>query len=462
MENRVLKNVATGLFVTSASLVMAQKQQPNFLLIVADDCSYYDIGCFGATNNETPNIDRLAREGVKFNRAYNSVSMSTPTRHCLYTGMYPVRNGGYANHSRVNPDVRSMPYYLGKSGYRVGLAGKWHINPEENFPFENVSGFPKACTGLNTVYTTDGIAEFMKRNEKEPFCLVVASTNPHAPWTGGDASVFDRAKLKLPPYFIDTPETREQYARYLAEVGLLDRQVGDVVALLKKYKLEDHTLVIFVSEQGSQFAGAKWTNWSAGVKSAMIARWPGKIRPGTETEAIVQYEDILPTFIDLAGGKAESVMDGRSLQKLLKGKTDAHRKYAFHVHHNFPEGPPYPIRSVSDGHYRLIWNLTSGREYKEKHIEKAPWFLSWKECQDEHSQRVMKRFKQRSEIEFYDIIADPMEMTNLADQAMYAGKIEELKKELQAWMKSQGDLGVEMDIVKHKKTNGQGVQKKKN
>ena len=107
----------------------------------------------------------------------------------------------------------------------------------------------------------------------QPFCLVLASINSHAPWTGGDASVFDRKKLQLPPQFIDTEVTREYYARYLAEVGLLDQQVGDAMQILKEKNLLQNTLVIFISEQGTQFAGAKWTNWSAGVKSAMVASW---------------------------------------------------------------------------------------------------------------------------------------------------------------------------------------------
>ena len=211
--------------------------KPNILLIIADDCSYYDIGCFGAVNNKTPHIDALARQGIKFNSAYNSVSMSTPTRHCVYTGMYPMHHGGYANHSSVNADVKSLPTYLGNLGYRVGLAGKWHIKPLANFPFEDVPGFPKGCTSPNTDYHTKGIEKFMERDASQPFCLVLASINSHAPWTGGDASVFDRKKLQLPPQFIDTEVTREYYARYLAEVGLLDQQVGDAMQILKEKNL---------------------------------------------------------------------------------------------------------------------------------------------------------------------------------------------------------------------------------
>jgi len=429
----------------------ANKAKPaNVLLIVADDCSYFDISCFGSKNTKTPNIDKIAQNGIKFNRAYNSASMSTPTRHCLYTGIYPMKHGGYANHSEVNSDVKSMPHYLGKLGYRVGIAGKLHIHPAANFPFEYVQGFVENCVSPDPSYTTDGITEFMNRNNDQPFCLVLASINPHMPSTGGDPSVFDRKKLVLPPYFVDTEETREAYARYLAEVHLLDQEVGDAIAILKEKGLYDNTLIIFVSEQGSQFAGAKWTNWSSGVKSAMVAQWPGMIKPGTQTNAIVQYEDILPTIIDIAGGKKEKAIDGISILKVLTGKTDKHRKYAFHVHNNIPEGPAYPIRSVSDGKYRLIWNLTPEKPYVEKHIEKSKWYLTWKDTKTPEAKFIMNRYKHRPEYEFYDIEQDPIEFKNLIDQPEYAKDIKRMKKELIGWMKSQGDLGAVMDKPKGK------------
>lgn len=419
--------------------------KPNILLIVGDDCSYYDIGCFGAVNNKTPHIDALARQGIKFNCAYNSVSMSTPTRHCLYTGMFPIHHGGYANHSSVNADVKSLPSYLGELGYRVGLAGKADVRPVANFPFEDVPGFPKGCTSRNTHHTTDGIEEFIGRDASQPFCLVLGSINSHAPWTGGDASVFDRKKLQLPPHFIDTEVTRENYARYLAEVGLLDQEVGEAMQILKDKDLQKNTLVVFVSEQGAQFAGAKWTNWSAGVKSAMIASWPGVIRSGTETSAIVQYEDILPTFIEVAGGKVPDVIDGKSMVSVLQGKTKTHHKYAYHVHNNVPEGPAYPIRSISDGKYRLIWNLTPEATYVEKHIEKAEWYLSWKEQDSEHAHAMLNRYKHRPQYELYDITKDPYELNNLADNKKYSRKKAELITELEKWMKQQNDSGADLD-----------------
>ncbi len=351
-----------GLAAAEAAAQVPSK--PNLVLIIADDCSYYDLGCYGAVNNRTPNIDALARQGIKFDNAYNSVSMSTPTHHCLYTGMYPMHHGGYANHSRVRDGVRSMPTYLKELGYRVGLTGKRHVNPQKAFPFEHVPGFPEGCTGLKTTHSMKGVREFVTRDPSQPFCLVVASINPHAPWTGGDPSVFNPDKLRLPPQFVDTKVTREFYARYLAEIGLLDKEVGDVVSLLDSEGLRDNTLVVFVSEQGTQFAGAKWTNWSAGVKAGMIASWPGVIEEGTSTSAIVQYEDILPTFIELAGGERP------------EAGTEQARALLNRFHHR-PEFELYDIRRDP---FEMN-NLAGKRRYARKQRELLEALTRWMESQ---------------------------------------------------------------------------------
>lgn len=448
------KYILAGLAMSSCLPAIAGdggNKLPNVLLIVADDCSYHDISCYGAVNNKTPNIDKLAKEGIKFNNAFNSATMSVPTRHCLYTGMYPIKHGGYPNHSQVKPDTKSVPHYLKEFGYRVGLTGKYHVRPVECFPFEEVPGFQKLCTSREVSYTLDGVKEFVSRDNSQPFFLVVGSVNSHAPWTAGDPSVFDANKLKLPPHWVDTEETRDAYTKYLAEVGVLDQEVGDVVNVLKEKGQYDNTLIIFVSEQGAQFAGAKWNVWNSGTKSAMIASWKGKIKAGRETDAIVQYEDIVATVIDLAGGKIPAIMDGKSMKDLLSGKTDKHRDVAYSVHNNIPEGPAYPIRSITDGTFKLIWNLTPEATYVEKHIEKAAWYLSWKEMADEHSKFVMQRYKHRPEFELYNIKDDIFEMNNLAGDPQYKQKIKDLQTELQKWMLSQGDKGAEMDRRRAKK-----------
>ena len=139
------------------------------------------------------------------------------------------------------------------------------------------------------------------------------------------------------------------------------------------------------------------------------------------------------------------VIDGKSLVDVFQGKTKTHHKYAYHVHNNVPESPAYPIRSISDGRYRLIWNLTPEETYVEKHIEKAEWYLSWKAQDTDQAHKIMNRYKNRPEFELYDIKKDPFEMNNLADVKKYSKKKAELTMELQKWMKQQNDTGADKD-----------------
>lgn len=198
--------------------------RPNFVIIIGDDLTYRDLGCYGGQAH-TPAIDRLAAEGLRFDRCFQAAPMCSPTRHCLYTGMYPVKTGAYPNHTFVSrPNTISVVQRLGAEGYRVALSGKRHINPKSVLPFEYLSD-PIDFAEVQKFITSC-------RTEQKPFCLVLASHSPHAPWTEGDRSRYDATKLKLFPVWADTPETRDDYRNYLAEVTVFDGEVGRTVALL--------------------------------------------------------------------------------------------------------------------------------------------------------------------------------------------------------------------------------------
>ena len=209
--------------------------------------------------------------------------------------------------------------------------------------------------------------------DKGAFCLVVALVEPHVPWVMGDKSQYPPKQLKLPPNIADTPMTRDAFGRYLAEITYMDSQVGELLQTLAISGKANNTLVLFTSEQGSQFPGCKWTNWDTGLHTALMARWPGRIQPG-RTDAIVQYADVLPTLLDLAsdakGQRFESPqgLDGKSFADVLRGKSNSHREFAFGVHNNLPEGPSYPIRTVTDGEHRYIRNLKPEEIYIERHL----------------------------------------------------------------------------------------------
>lgn len=425
--------------------------KPNILMMIADDATYNDLSLYGGQNVETPNIDRLARQGLVFNRAYLPMAMCNPCRTALYTGLHPARNGSCWNHSAARPGTKSLSHYLGDLGYRVGLCGKKHVGPHNCFPFENVPGIEGGCVHPNPEFGVEGIRAFIGQRTETPFCLVVGLFEPHAPWTLGDPDHFDLDALKLPPYMADTPETRSDYAKYLAEIEVLDREIGDILGVLDQSGRADDTIVIFTSEQGSQFPGCKWTNWNTGVHTGFVVRWPGKVAPGY-ADAIIQYEDVTPTLIDVAAGNPQAIdFDGSSFLPVLLGDSDAHREHAYFMHNNIPEGPPYPIRAVTDGTYHYIRNLTPEAIYIEKHLMGPnKWHQYWPTWVadttfNEHTRFVVTRYMHRPPEQLYRMDDDPCEMTNLADDPTHAAAKERLSAELDRWMAQQGDPGAEID-----------------
>jgi len=434
----------------------AQAAPPNILIIMADDCTYNDLPLYGGQNAKTPNIDKFASESLTFNRAYLSEAMCQPCRSELFTGLYPLGNGCAWNHSGSLPGTKSLPHHFKPLGYRVGISGKVHVKPDSAYPFENVDGFDQNCVRNPTQeHSLNGIAEFMSRDRKQPFCLVVALVEPHVPWVMGDASQYPPRSIKLPANIADTPVTRQDFGRYLAEITYMDGQVGEILDVLDQNDLKDDTLVLFTSEQGSQFPGCKWTNWDTGLHTALVARWPGKIEPGQRTDALVQYADVVPTLLDLAGGKPVSEVDGSSFASVLRGEKNSHREFVYGIHNNIPEGPAYPIRTVSSGEFRYIRNLTPGEVYIEKHLMgkqnrgelNNPYWATWifTAWEKPRTYNLVKRYMNRPPEEFYHTSSDAYEMENLADDSQFAEEKKKLAAELDRWLKSQNDPGIPMD-----------------
>jgi len=427
------------------------RQKPNILVILADDATFSDLPLYGGTNVKTPRIDRFAAEGKVFNKAYLTMSMCQPCRTELYTGLYPMRSGTCWNHCRTLPETKSVCHYLGDAGYRVGLAGKSHVVPRQCFPFDNVEGFEDNCVAATADYNCDGIRKYMERDKTQPFFLVVGLVVPHVLWSVGDAGHFDLKKLKLPDNYVDTPETRKDFASYLAEIEVLDRKVGDILDTLEAAGQADNTLVIFSSEQGAQFPGCKWTNYDTGVHTGFAVRWPGKVTPATRTDALIQYADVLPTLMEAAGARPQAgQFDGTSfLDVLLDGKP-SHRQYVYAMHNNVPEGSRYPIRAVRDGQYSYIRNLLPDEIHIQKYVMGVPhthYWQSWMKAAGERDRayQLVSRYMKRPAEELYDLRQDPFELNNLASDSKYDDIKRRLSAELDRWMKDQKDPGADLD-----------------
>jgi len=423
---------------TSTSL----KDKPNIVLFLADDQSIDDVGCYGNNVIRTPNIDRLAKEGLRFNLAFTPTAMCSPSRSALYTGLYPHRNGCHPNHSSIKPGIKSLPHYLKPLGYRVALAGKTHIKPRGQFPFEYMGLKPER------------IEKFMTLAKDKPFCLVVASHEPHGPHKQGE---YKPDQIPVPPYKVDTPQTRRQLANYYTDIDLLDKEVGGILGLLKKHKLEQNTLFVYASDHGYNIF-AKWSCYDAGLHVPFIVRWPGRVKAGTVTDAMVSFVDVLPTFIEAAGGKPPGDIDGRSFLPVLLGRKKKHHDVVFGAPttRGIISGRAYPIRSVRTRTHQYIRNLnpegvfqcvsTHGRNYKE--ISDGVW-ASWKEKAktDVFAAKRVKMFQYRPAEELYDLTKDPYELNNLADDPTQQKLLASLRKKLDAWMKQQGDRGMEAEMA---------------
>jgi N-sulfoglucosamine sulfohydrolase len=443
--------LTTALFFLGVCISWAAK--PNIVLIIADDATHRDLEVYGG-QAKTPHLNSLVEESLKFNQCFQAAPMCSPTRHNLYTGIYPVKSGAYPNHTFVKDGVDSLPVYLKPLGYRVALSGKTHINPREAFPFE-YSDAPSPDGGnKNGDIDFAAIEKLFKECSKDatPFCLVVASKEPHAPYNRGDPSAYPPDTVQLRPYHVDTPEMREEFSRYLAEITVFDSQVGQTLDLLNTYGLKDNTLVVVLTEQGNSFSHAKWSCYEDGVKSGAIVRWPGKVKGGVETEAVIEYVDVLPTFLEAAGAAIPDVLDGKSFLPVLLGKSDEHKDYVYSLHTTVGiqnNGGAFGIRSIRSSKYRYILNLNPEGRFQCA-IDRSDWFKSWvtsANAGNEQAKQVLSRYHKRPEVELYDIQNDPDNLMNLAEDPKYSAVKISLRTRLDAWMREQGDLGLETELA---------------
>ena len=376
--------------------------------------------------------------------------MCSPTRHALYTGLYPVRSGAYPNHAKAYENVKSIPHYLSEAGYRVGLAGKTHIAPLSVFPFEYMKEF--ADPPDQDVPVVDGwryhdVLRFMQESavKEQPFCLFLCSNEPHAPYSKGDPKPYRDAKLSPQQFEFQ----RGEFARYLAEITYFDGQVGEVAAMVKHLGLNDETCFVVATEQGSGFPFGKWTCYEIGVASGLVVSWPGVVKQNGQTDAIVEYTDVLPTFLDAAGLAIPEALDGRSFLSVLQGTSKNHNDYAFSIQTTRGVNgylDPYGIRTVVGKQYRYIRNLFPENEFSipvSRAVDQATRGM------DEKTRARVQRYLKRPAEELYDVIADPYCQNDLAGDAELEDHKQQLASVLERWMRKQGDTGRQVEIDAH-------------
>jgi uncharacterized sulfatase len=437
----------------------AQESRPNILFFLADDMMSIACEPYGSVDVHTPNLTKLAKAGLCFDNMNNATAMCGPTRQSLYTGIFPVKNGSYPNHAQVYDNIVSIAQHFTGLGYRVALIGKQHYAPMSNFPFEYLGG-RNSDNGDGQDIELRNAEKFINKDNSKPYLLIVATNQPHTPWNRGNKEQYSAGKLHLPPFLVDTKETRTNLVKYYAEITYADSLVGDCLQFVEKSNNKDNTLFIFASEHGSSLPFGKWTCYNMGLKAAFIASWPKVIKPNTRTDILAQYIDVLPTLYEAAGGDPKTLrgnkektmaLDGTSFLSTLKGKNVEIRNYVYGVQttRGISNGSNcYPVRSIQDHNYKLIWNLNYTEEFLSsgsRHGSKL--YESWLDestvTKDEFAHA--KLYRNRPEFELYDIKNDRFEMKNLIEDKSLGKIREKLFTELKIWMNQQGDKGIETE-----------------
>lgn len=431
------------------------ERRPNIVIFIADDHGRDDYSFRGHPDLATPAVDALRQRGMWLTRMASPTAMCAPARSALYTGLWPQRNGCYMNHGETRRRVRALPHYLEPLGYRVVLAGKSHVKPSSVYAFETQ---PLIGPRNSRTFDFEALAEVF--NGSQPFCVIAASNEPHAPH--GEPA-HDPASITVPAHLADTPVSRSKWVHYLGDVQREDAELARIMALLDASGQRDHTLVIYTSDHGYSTFG-KWSCYDRGLEVTTVAAWPGHIAPGSSSDALISFVDLVPTLVEVAGGSPPAVIneaasherrshhssiDGRSFAGVLQGQTDHHRDYLFGIHTNrgTSNGSVYPIRSVRNERYKLIRNYnhtisqTNVDNYMPDESPRPGSVLEeWLSLPDHPAaQARLQALRSRPPVELYDLVNDREELTNLAGDPALAAVQAELEQRLDVWLGSLSD-----------------------
>jgi arylsulfatase A-like enzyme len=430
MMNKIILAGIVAIFTTSLS---AADHRPNIIYIMADDLGYGDLSCFGQTKFKTPNIDRLAAEGVTFTDYYAGSTVCAPTRCVLMSGLHT----GHAfvrGNREVQPEgqapmpasIVTLPRLLKKAGYTTGMFGKWGLgapgsasDPVEHFDtfygyncqrqahtfypthlWHNDKKVPLDGKTYSADLISDQLLQFVREHKAKPFFAYVPFTIPHAamhvpeedhaPWR----EMWPQFENKIGKY--KGPQVKNPVAAFAGMVTRMDRHVGQLLALLEELGIDDNTIVSFTSDNGPHMEGGhdpkffdsngplkghKRDLYEGGIRVPFVARWPGRIKAGTKTDLPVAMWDVMPTCLDIAGAEVPAGIDGISYLPALLGQMDRQKKHQY-----------------------LYW------AFYERGGKQAVRWGKWKGVRNNVSKDP------NSPLELYDLTEDVGETTNVAAQ----------------------------------------------
>ena len=426
----------------------------NILLIISEDNGQH-IGCYGDPYAQTPHIDKLASEGVRFENMYATQAVCSPGRASILTGLYPHQNGqfGLATHKyALYDEFPNMPRLLKNEGYRTGLIGKLHINPEDAFPYDlwwNPGEFI-SFANRDVRKMAEVAGEFMKSSD-EPFFLQISFPDAHLPFHRQQFGVPEQPQEgkdvePLPFVGIDTPRLREETADYYNCMSRLDTGIGLVLEQLRALGKTENTLVIFTTDHGAQFSRGKTSSYEGGLRIPLIVRCPGIGLEGHTRDELISQIDILPTVTDILGIACPTGVTGASFAPLLKGQKTEWRTHLYAEWGSGGVVTYFPQRCVRDGRYKLIANLLQDRPSPsaQGYSDTTPRWTSGATQEeisgaDKRMRAAYELYERPPEYELYDLQNDPWEFENLSNNRAYRDILQALKNRLETWQKETND-----------------------
>lgn len=458
-----MKRIAVLLVGMSAWCSLHAAQLPADVNIVFIHME--DMGCqipaYGDHTQETPALDKLAGEGMVFETVHVTAASCAPSRGSLFTGLYPHQNGIWAfdkTHGfHYREGVPTFVRMLKDNGYVTGISYKTGVEPGSCVPFDQQYKYNKNALGkdpgkFQVSNCIDGFEHFLKNLPKGKKFYFQAQTNDtHEDWSPdfepirGEQSKLgfhpvDPKTVKPLPQWGDvamTDQVRTYLASYYGAIQRVDYFVDKVLALLEQYGYADNTLVIFSADHGpSGLHRGKTTSYEFGVRVPFIVKWPGVVKPGTRSKALVSFVDLMPTFLEVAGIPQPAYLPGKSIVPALTGvRPGGDRKLLYSAYNSHTTGEElyWPARTVTDGRYKLIYNLLADGQTTRPGDNGAGYMVTRMLEGSETGRGIIQRTATPPTYELYDLQRDPGELVNLAGSPEHREIEKALKASLKEW-----------------------------
>lgn len=423
-----------SLTIVSCSLPKSKVQvQPNFIVFIADDAAWNDCGPYGNNIIKTPNINKLAKEGLVFNNAFLTTSSCSPSRCSILTGRYPHSTGAQELHMPLPADQLLFSGELQNAGYYTAVAGKYHIGPKRA-EFDSIyGGGPSGCENW--------VKALQERPKDKPFFLWLAAFDPHRIYEPNTIlEPHSPAEVIVPPFLPDADSTRKDLALYYDEISRLDGYLGKVMEELKIQGIDKSTMVIYMTDNGRPFPRSKTRMFDSGIKTPFIVRWPDKIEKG-RTDALISSIDIAPTFCELAGADLPETFQGTSFVTVLNDYSAGTRSYIA-GEHNWHDYQAHE-RAIRNHKFLYIRNAFPG--FNASPPADAVGSLTYQEMirmfhAGELNEKQLDCFiEPRAAEELYDVVNDPYQFNNLAENPGYETALNEMRGILNEWIIAYGD-----------------------